>query len=295
MTLYLYTSFKKTLLFFLLLLSCFLNVNSQNDSTHTLLSNKDTLTTGELKKIKLNKEYFISYFTDTKEIIIAPFSWKRKQWLTTAALLGTSVLIYTQDEEIYDFIQKNQTKAKDDISKYVFEPFGSGVYTLPLLGVFYVIGASSDNVRAKNIALTGIKAFIISAGFAQVAKQIFHRHRPYQEEPPNSKIWDGPFNSEFKYNSFPSAHSSVVFSIAYIIASGYKDKKWIGIVSYSIAGLTALSRLNDNEHWASDVFCGAVLGTFIGKTIFRNSFNSFELIPYSSLNTYGLSLNISLK
>ena len=61
------------------------------------------------------------------------------------------------------------------------------------------------------------------------------------------------------------------FSIATVLASTYKDKKWVAILSYSLAGLAGLSRLNVDEHWASDVFVGAVLGIAIGKTIYNNS------------------------
>jgi membrane-associated phospholipid phosphatase len=38
-------------------------------------------------------------------------------------------------------------------------------------------------------------------------------------------------------------------------------------LAYGIATLTALSRVNDNAHWASDVFFGAIIGYFTAKAI----------------------------
>jgi len=38
-------------------------------------------------------------------------------------------------------------------------------------------------------------------------------------------------------------------------------------LAYGIATLTALSRVNDNAHWASDIFFGAVIGYFTAKAI----------------------------
>ena len=49
----------------------------------------------------------------------------------------------------------------------------------------------------------------------------------------------------------------------------YKNKKWIPPVVYSIAGLSALSRIHDNAHWASDVFLGSAVGYFFGKALVK--------------------------
>lgn len=38
-------------------------------------------------------------------------------------------------------------------------------------------------------------------------------------------------------------------------------------MAYGIATLTALSRVNDNDHWASDVFLGSAIGFFTAKAI----------------------------
>ena len=71
-------------------------------------------------------------------------------------------------------------------------------------------------------------------------------------------------------------------SAASVIAEIYGDEyPWVPWVSYTAAAGTGLSRINDEKHWASDVFLGAALGTAIGKLVVRNS-------PF--LARHGLSL-----
>ncbi len=244
-------------------------------------------------RVKLNKEYFKSYLYDTKDAAAAAFHWDKKQWITCSAVIGTGILIYTQDEQIKNFVQRNRTKTGDKISKYMLEPIGNGMYSLPLLGILYVKSTFNKDYRLEYASLTAIKALIISSLYAQLIKQISHRHRPYQDIESNSENWDGPF-SNFKYTSFPSAHTVSAFSVATIFALTYKNKKKVQIVSYSLAALTALSRLNDNKHWASDVFFGAALGYSIGKLIYNNSSNKLEIIPYSLLKENGVQLVLHL-
>ena len=244
--------------------------------------------------IKVDKKYFVSYFQDTKDALKSPFLWTSKQWFVAGGTFLAGAIIYTQDEQIRNIFQKNQSQTADDFSKYFYEPLGRGLYSLPLLAGFFSYGAIAKDSRAKFVALTGLKAFVISSGFTQVIKQLTHRHRPDQNTPPNPNIWDGPF-SDIEYTSFPSGHSAAIFSIATVIASEYNDTFWVPIVSYTIAGLASVSRIYDDEHWASDVFFGAVLGYAIGKLVYNNSGKRFTFSPVSSSGGFGFSVIYSLK
>lgn len=244
--------------------------------------------------IKADKKYFVSYFQDSKDVIKTPFRWTSSQWLVAGGISLAGVFVYTQDEQIRNFFQRNQSQAADKFSKYFFEPLGRSLYSLPLLAGFYSYGAITKDSRAKFVALTALKAFVISSGFTQIIKQLTHRHRPSQNNPPDPHIWDGPF-SDFEYTSFPSGHSAAIFSIATVIASEYNDTFWVPIVSYTIAGLASVSRIYDDEHWASDVFFGAVLGYGIGKLVYNYSGKRFAFYPVSSSGNFGFSVIYSLK
>lgn len=242
------------------------------------------------QKIRFDKKYVVSYWQDTKKIIVEPFHWKAKQWGTLAGLFGVSAVVYVYDKEIFDAFQSNKTKTKDNISKYFIEPWGSGLYSLPLLGVIYLTGHKKNH--HKNVALTGLKAYLLSGGASFILKHLFHRHRPGDDNPPNPYLWEGPFPFTTDNTSFPSGHTTTAFAIASVLAQGYKDKLWIGLTSYSVATLVGLSRVYDGKHWASDVLVGAVLGTFVGTVLSKINFNSksnFSINPTTLPGGYGMS------
>jgi membrane-associated phospholipid phosphatase len=246
-------------------------------------------------KQKFNKRYFVSYWHDTKKIAAEPFHWKAKQWSIFASILGVSVITYVYDKEIYDFFQKNRTETTDAISKYAISPWGNGIYSLPLLAGIYLTGIKNDHHR--NIALTGLKAFLLSGGAAQVTKYIFHRHRPGDNDPTNPYLWEGPFEFTSDYTSFPSGHTTTAFAVASVLAYGYKDKIWVGITSYTIASLVGLSRINDGKHWASDVIAGAALGTFIGTVLSKSNFAKDSKLTFNPLpikGAYGVGMTYRL-
>jgi membrane-associated phospholipid phosphatase len=259
----------------------------------TLIKKKDTvIITKEPQNItpasSFGRAYASSYWTDTKSVFTVPFHWKKTEIITAAVLVaGTAGLIAWGDKPIQQFYYRNSSLFISKTSYYFFSPLGSGLYDIPALGIFYACGVIWKNKRAKETGLKGLESFVITAVFTQVIKQVTHRHRPYQNSPPDPHIWDGPFSwggdyGAFGYNSFPSGHSSTAFSIATVIALEYWDTKWVPIVSFGLAGLTAVYRLAVNDHWASDVLAGSALGLAIGSLVYFNTNKKLLIIPVSS-------------
>ena len=215
------------------------------------------------ERLKLNRDYFEGYISDIKNILTSPSHWERSDWIKASLIAGITAGLYTQDQKIQDWVQENRSTASDRISKFA-KPFGDGRYTLPGLGALYLYGHFFEDEKAQRTALLSLKSFAVSGLFVQVMKFIGHRHRPSSGDPYN--MWDGPSFSTSNL-SFPSGHSSSAFAIATIIASEYGDKAFVPPLAYGIATLTALSRVNDNAHWASDVFFGAIIGYFTAKAI----------------------------
>jgi membrane-associated phospholipid phosphatase len=228
-------------------------------------------------EVRLNGDYIKSYFTDSWEILKSPVRWKGKQWGTFAAISGVTVIAYTQDDVIRDYFQRNQTEWKDQADKYFFDPLGKGVYTIPLSLGFWAVGALTDNQRATRVGLTSLKAIAITAVFTYAFKYATQRHRPGANDPPDPRIWEGPFGS-WEHTSFPSGHSSHIFAVAAVFASEYRETIWVPVLSYSIAGLTAIARVYNDKHWASDVIFGSALGFFIGKFVYRSTVRNPNLV-----------------
>ncbi|MFK5857375.1 MAG: phosphatase PAP2 family protein [Bacteroidota bacterium] len=216
---------------------------------------------------KPDKEYIKSYWTVTKKIATGPFHWKKKEWIIAGSVAVVGAGLYIFDDEIRSIFQSNKNNTLDFTSKYIFEPMGSGLYPAAIFGGFYVYGLAADNKRARQIALGGTQAFVMAAVSSQIIKHIFHRHRPSQDIPPNPYLWEGPFTG-WDYTAFPSGHTTAAFAIASMMSKVYKDKVWVGVLSYGLATGVGLSRIYDNVHWSTDVLIGAALGYAIGQSVY---------------------------
>jgi membrane-associated phospholipid phosphatase len=219
---------------------------------------------------ELNKTYLKSYYYDSKSFLMSPAKWKAKQWIELGVVTGIGVLAYTQDENIQKYFVSHQSTAADNLSKYVFEPIGNGIGTSVIIGGLYAGGLLAKDNRLAGSSLTAAKAFIVSAVIAQTVKQLTHRHRPYQDEIPDHDQWEGPI-ADIHYTSFPSGHSTAAFSLATVFAMEYSNTIWVPVLAYTMATGTAISRLYDNDHWASDVVIGSALGFVTGRFMWKQS------------------------
>ena len=133
---------------------------------------------------------------------------------------------------------------------------------------------------------------VIAGGFTLLLKGITGRHRPNQDVPANHTLWEGPFTG-FAYVSFPSGHTALAFSAATVLSAYYHEKTWVAITTFSLASLVGISRIYNDEHWASDVFGGAVLGYTIGRLVYNNHLkkSNFTVVPYINGPYQGLSVN----
>lgn len=210
-----------------------------------------------------NEDFWKIYVSDTKSILTAPSRWERSDWIKASLIMGITVGLYIYDQDIEEWVQENRNDSSDNIASFA-KPFGDGRYTLPPLGILYIYGHFCENEKAKRVSLLSLESFVISGIFTQAIKLTGHRHRPNSGD--QYDTWDGPSFST-GHLSFPSGHSTAAFSIATVIASEYDDKVLIPPLAYGIATLTALSRVNDDAHWTSDVFFGSAIGYFTAKAI----------------------------
>ena len=270
---------KKALLLFLLFNAAFMAQAGGSDS---------------ISYPELNKAYLKSYWHDSKSFIVSPAKWRAKQWIGFGVVAGAGVLAYTQDEKIQRYFVGHQSATADHLSKYVFEPYGR--FAPVIIGGLYLGGRLAKDNRLAGTSLTAAKAFIVSSVSAVIVKQLTHRHRPFQDDLPDHANWDGPF-SNIEYNSFPSGHSTLAFSMATVYAMEYRSTIWVPVLAYTLATGTAVSRLYDNRHWASDVVIGSTLGFVTGRFMWkqsRKSNNRLVILPSASTHAASLTLFIRL-
>jgi undecaprenyl-diphosphatase len=108
----------------------------------------------------------------------------------------------------------------------------------------------------------------LAYGSATLTKNLVVRERPYMyyDNPPQSLIDSGDYK-----RSFPSLHSTLVFSSAAFTAAEfyfrYPDSPYrvpLVATEYGLALTTAILRIGSGSHFLSDVAAGALIGTATG-------------------------------
>jgi membrane-associated phospholipid phosphatase len=65
--------------------------------------------------------------------------------------------------------------------------------------------------------------------------------------------------------SFPSGHTAVAFTTSTVLEQHFGWR--VGIPAYAMAALTGLARMEDNNHFFSDVIAGATIGLLVGRIV----------------------------
>ena len=254
----------------------------------------------------LSKKYLKSYWNSGLTVLSQPLHYDWKDWTVFGGVAAATTLTFVYDDEIYNFVDGTFGNGKWNTASRCASVLGEEYFILPSLALTYAISAVDKDCRLRNVSLAALQSFVYAEVASAGVKVLTCRLRPSevnsqqstangQQPTVNSQTWLGPFES-FKSTSFPSGHAMRSFALATTIAGFYPDKKWVGIVSYSLATMTSLGRVVSKEHWASDVIVGAALGYFIGRGVVKfnekiGNISSVEIQPIAT--NYGIGVVIN--
>jgi membrane-associated phospholipid phosphatase len=260
-------------------ISCLVSFSFAQDTTHTLPgyqvvkpvpSGFDSLRPGppdsSQSYYRLNGSYLKSVVQDLVYVVKRPVHWQQKDWQKFSTIAIASAGIFAADWEIRKLVRANQNNTTTNIARIV-EPFGN-TYGLYLFPAIYVAGVLTKQRRVESLGLTGAKSLAISTVIYTLSKQIVRRKRPDATDSHFNYVL--PFTGK-GYTSSPSGHSNTIFTVATVLAMEYSQTKWVPPLAYGIATATALSRVYDNRHWASDIVFGSLLGHFVTKAVMKHN------------------------
>ena len=241
--------------------------------------------------------YIKSYWYSGLTVLGQPLHYDWKDWTVLGGVAAATTLAFVYDDEIYDYIDKTFTNSQSNTISQYTDIFGEELFIVPSIAVTYAIGAIDKNQRLKNMSLATLQSFIFAEVASAGIKVLACRERPdanSQQPMANSQIWLGPF-ATFESTSFVSGHATRAFALATTVAGFYPEKKWLGIVSYSLATATSIGRVISEEHWTSDVIVGAALGYFIGRGVVKfnekiGNINSVRIEPIAT--NYGVGIAV---
>ena len=204
-----------------------------------------------------------SIFTDGWRIASSPASMSQQSWAVAGIGFAITGILVPLDEDIQrEALAVNGTTG-DDISN-VGNFFGSNVFGTILSATLYFPGLIADVRDVRIAGLNVFKTLLYSATVNGLLKHLLGRHRPDQND--GAFRLEGPWESEDRYQSFSSGHTTVAFAVASSLSAEI-DEPWVTVGLYSAATLAGLSRIYKNRHWASDVFFAAFSTTAIGYSV----------------------------
>jgi membrane-associated phospholipid phosphatase len=145
--------------------------------------------------------------------------------------------------------------------------YGSGRPTLIAFASLYLFGIFINSQRIRLSGLLVGESYILSGILTTVTKSLFGRWRPYTDHGSMffTPITAGP-NDQL---SFPSGHVTVAFALSSVLAGFHKNIIWKSFW-YTLAAITAVSRIYHDQHWLSDVLLSIMFGTVTGVWLTRH-------------------------
>ena len=182
-----------------------------------------------------------------------------RQTATMAGLLFAGALL--GDHELRQESQEHRGGMTNRVAS-VGNTLGDWRILVPALSAGYLAGEIAGSGEIKGTILRAGAAVALATGISSGLKYTIGRNRP---DIAGTNIEFRPFSGS---NSFPSGHTAAAFAIATAVADQTTDG-WSDYVLYGAATVTALSRINDNRHWTSDVLIGGLIGHLSAKWIGR--------------------------
>ena len=235
-----------------------------------------------------------------------------KDWKTSLAYTGGIAALVLLDKPITKFYQQEVETAIDyhlpDIAINDNDlPWLSGedaYMSYPLIGL-YAGSLLTNYEKGQYVFANSFKALSYSIVISHlILKTTFGRNRPNRilDNPNNERehFTNDPYDffnkrSEYLFASpegsgFPSLHATAFFALAKVAQMEF-DNYWI---PYGFMALVFSSNIKAHNHWVSDMVLGGVVGTVIGRSVVKSSWEKRGIIKEKKKKfTYQVIPNIS--
>jgi membrane-associated phospholipid phosphatase len=239
---------------------------------------------------------------DMKQQWTSPLRLTSREWLGVGAFATvTTATILFADKPLNRFTVNHIRTNHSVVSASTYVTNFGGMYETYTLAALGAYGWIFKKDKEKTTTLLATQAYITGAAIETVIKYLTGRQRPSYYDPvtgQNSHVFRGPFTHFLKkdngsFESFPSGHTTVAFAAATVFAMEYREYRLVPIIAYGAATAIGLSRIVQNQHWASDVLVGAALGFLTGRQVVNNyhRYSKLQLEKAKKKNTVSFSMN----
>ncbi len=199
------------------------------------------------------------YASDSAALVTNPLHWDQSDIREFGLFAFTLGGLFLADQNVYAAFQNWRSdftnRVSDDTTKF------GAQWAWAIAGGLLAGGLIANDSNVRDTGREAIEAALFAGLITNILKPIFARERPYQSD--GQTIFHG-FSTQ--YSSFPSGHATLAWAVASVVAM--RTDGWIvPTVAYGLATVVAMDRVNDQAHFASDVFTGAAIGLTTGRFI----------------------------
>ncbi len=213
--------------------------------------------------VKPVKDIIVTGVNDGWALIKSPLKWDSTAFFVLPSIALGVYFLMIIDKPITRSLSGNK-KYSDSFLVEASEIYGRNRTSELSAAGFAIAGLALNEKNLIRIGLEIYESYYFTNNINSVIKRLFGRARPYEDK---GNYHFDPFNKKNNpRNSLPSGHAALSFSLSTVIAS-HLDNTYLKALAYTPAVLTCLSRVYQNQHWASDVFLGAAVGYFIGSFV----------------------------
>jgi hypothetical protein len=217
-----------------------------------------------------------SVAAQARDTIDKTFFTRRDLW-TAVAIVGLSAAVAPSDERIARWTQRPNIQG--DSSRQDLADALTVVNETPLTlaaVAAYGIGRLTGNETLADVGLHTTEALVLTVGLAELIRGPLGRVRPRASPDDAFQFKAGKGFTDFAARSYPSIHAAVAFATASSLISELQIRrpgaaKYAKPILYTVALIPGFTRMYLNQHWASDVVAGTLMGAMLGSKVVEHA------------------------
>jgi membrane-associated phospholipid phosphatase len=123
-----------------------------------------------------------------------------------------------------------------------------------------------------DVGLHTAESLVLTVGLADAIRSPLGRFRPRESPDDAFHFKAGEGFTEFSARSYPSIHAAAAFATASSLVGEIRVRnpsavKYAAPLLYTVALVPGFTRMYLNQHWASDVVAGTLMGALLGSRV----------------------------
>lgn len=183
---------------------------------------------------------------------------KRYPSVDTLAVLGIGGALSAVAAKNDDHLTEHASAGGTDDFFAVGGGIGDGFLQVGIAIGTYAVGHLNGHPKTAHVGADLIRAQLFTGILTHALKAVVRRERPTTADGTESDSGSDTY-------AFPSGHAAASFTTATVL---WRHLGWkVGVPASILASYTSAARLQQNQHYMSDVIFGAALGVATGRSV----------------------------